>query len=80
MRLKKTAELSSTLTLKSKTLYIPWLMLEQGLQAVQPRRFAPCATDSRHGQQMSQNLLLERAIKTTGFLFQKVCENILEGW
>jgi putative transposase len=38
------------------------LMREQGLQAIQPRRFVPRTTDSRHGQQMSPNLLLERAI------------------
>jgi putative transposase len=37
------------------------LMREQGLQAIQPRRFVPRTTDSRHGQQMSPNLLLERA-------------------
>jgi putative transposase len=39
------------------------LMREQGLQAIQPRRFVPRTTDSRHSQQMSPNLLLERAIK-----------------
>src|SRR5262249_60307797 len=39
------------------------LMREQGLQAIQPRRFVPRTTDSRHGQRMSPNLLLERAIK-----------------
>jgi len=39
------------------------LMLEQDLQAIQPRRFVPRTTDSRHGQRMSPNLLLERAIK-----------------
>ena len=38
------------------------LMREQGLQAIQPRNFVPRTTDSRHGQQMSPNLLLERAI------------------
>jgi putative transposase len=38
------------------------LMREQGLQAIQPRRFVPRTTDSRHGQRMSPNLLLERAI------------------
>jgi len=37
-------------------------MREQALQAIQPRRFAPRTTDSRHGQRMSPNLLLERAI------------------
>src|SRR5262249_6863409 len=39
------------------------LMREQGLQAIQPRRFVPRTTDSRHGKRMSPNLLLERAIK-----------------
>jgi putative transposase len=39
------------------------LMREQGLKAIQPRRFVPRTTDSRHGQRMSPNLLLERAIK-----------------
>ena len=39
------------------------LMREQGLRAIQPRRFVPRTTDSRHGQQMSPNLLLEREIK-----------------
>jgi transposase InsO family protein len=39
------------------------LMREQGLVAIQPRRFVPRTTDSRHGQQMSPNLLLEREIK-----------------
>ena len=39
------------------------LMREQNLQAIQPRRFVPRTTDSRHGQQMSPNLLLERAIQ-----------------
>jgi putative transposase len=39
------------------------LMREQGLQAIQPRRFVPRTTDSRHGQQISPNLLLERAIR-----------------
>lgn len=38
------------------------LMRVQGLQAIQPRRFVPRTTDSRHGQRMSPNLLLERAI------------------
>ena len=38
------------------------LMREQDLQAIQPRRFVPRTTDSRHGQRMSPNLLLERAI------------------
>jgi transposase InsO family protein len=38
-------------------------MREQGLQAIQPRRFVPRTTDSRHGQRMSPNLLFERAIK-----------------
>lgn len=39
------------------------LMREQGLQAIQPRRFVPRTTDSRHGKRMSPNLLLERAIR-----------------
>jgi putative transposase len=39
------------------------LMREQGLQAIQPRRFVPRTTDSRHGQRMSPNLLLEWTIK-----------------
>ena len=38
------------------------LMREQGLQAIQPRRFVPRTTNSRHGQRMSPNLLVERAI------------------
>src|SRR5262245_727860 len=38
-------------------------MREQGLLAIQPRRFVPRTTDSRHGKRMSPNLLLERAIK-----------------
>lgn len=38
------------------------LMREQGLQAIQPRRFVPRTTDSGHGQRMSPNLLLEREI------------------
>ncbi len=41
----------------------PRLMRERGLHAIQPRRFVPRTTDSRHGQRMSPNLLLERAIK-----------------
>ena len=39
------------------------LMREQGLQAIQPRRFVPRTTDSRHGQRMSPNLLLKREVK-----------------
>ena len=38
------------------------LMREQGLRAIQPRRFVPRKTDSRHGQRMSPNLLLKREI------------------
>jgi putative transposase len=38
------------------------LMREQGLRAIQPRRFVPRTTDSRHGQRMSPNLLVEREI------------------
>lgn len=39
------------------------LMRELELVAIQPRSFVPRTTDSRHGQQMSPNLLLEREIK-----------------
>src|SRR5262245_30706963 len=39
------------------------LMRAQGLRAIQPRRFVPRTTNSRHGQRMSPNLLVERAIK-----------------
>lgn len=39
------------------------LMRELELEAIQLRRFVPRTTDSRHGQRMSPNLLLERAIK-----------------
>jgi len=39
------------------------LMRELELEAIQQRRFVPRTTDSRHGQRMSPNLLLERAIK-----------------
>jgi putative transposase len=39
------------------------LMRELELCAIQPRRFVPRTTDSRHGKQMSPNLLLEREIK-----------------
>jgi putative transposase len=39
------------------------LMRELELEAIQPRRFVPRTTDSRHGQRMSPNLFLERAIK-----------------
>jgi len=38
-------------------------MREQGLQTIQPQRFVPRTTDSRHGHRMSPNLILERAIK-----------------
>jgi putative transposase len=38
------------------------LMREQGLRAIQPQRFVPRTTDSRHGQRMSPNLLVEREI------------------
>jgi len=41
---------------------VRWLMREQGLRAIQPRRFVPRTTDSRHGQRMSPNLLVEREI------------------
>jgi len=36
------------------------LIREQGRRAIQPRRFVPRTTDSRHGQRMSPNLLVER--------------------
>ena len=36
------------------------LMREQGLRAIQPRRFVPRTTDSRHHQRLSPNLLRER--------------------
>jgi transposase InsO family protein len=36
------------------------IMREQGLRAIQPKRFVPRTTDSRHGKRMSPNLLLER--------------------
>jgi transposase InsO family protein len=39
------------------------LMREMDLVAIQPRRFVPRTTDSRHGQRMSPNLLLEREIQ-----------------
>jgi len=39
------------------------LMREQDLHAIQPRRYVPRTTNSRHGQRMSPNLLLEREIK-----------------
>jgi putative transposase len=39
------------------------LMRELELHAIHPRRFVPRTTDSRHGQQMSPNLLLERELK-----------------
>jgi transposase InsO family protein len=38
-------------------------MRELELRAIRPRRFVPRTTDSRHGQQMSPNLLLERGLK-----------------
>jgi putative transposase len=38
------------------------LMREQDLRAIQPRRFVPRTTDSRHGQRMSPNLLVEQEI------------------
>jgi len=38
------------------------LMRELELEAIRPRRFVPRTTDSRHGQRMSPNLILERAI------------------
>jgi putative transposase len=39
------------------------LMRQLELRAIQPRRFVPRTTNSRHGQQMSPNLLLERGLK-----------------
>jgi len=38
-------------------------MRELKLHAIQPRRFVPRTTDSRHGQKMSPNLLLDRQLK-----------------
>jgi putative transposase len=38
-------------------------MRELKLRAIQPRRFVPRTTDSRHGQRMSPNLLRERELK-----------------
>ena len=39
------------------------LMRELKLRAIQPRRFVPRTTDSRHGQRMSPNRLLESGLK-----------------
>ena len=39
------------------------LMREQGLRAIQPRRFVPRTTDSRHAQRASPNLLRERGLR-----------------
>lgn len=39
------------------------LMQAQGLRAIQPRRFVPRTTDSRHGRRMSPNLLRERGLR-----------------
>lgn len=36
------------------------VMREEGLRAIQPRSFVPRTTDSRHGQRISPNLLLNR--------------------
>lgn len=36
------------------------VMREQGLRAIQPKSYVPRTTDSRHGQRISPNLLLER--------------------
>lgn len=38
------------------------LMRQQGLRAIQPKRFVPRTTDSRHGKRMSPNLLLGRQL------------------
>jgi putative transposase len=42
------------------------LMQAQGLRAIQPRRFTPRTTDSRHGLQASPNLLRERGLRPAG--------------
>lgn len=36
------------------------LMKEQGLKAIQPRKFVPRTTDSKHGQRVCENLLLNK--------------------
>ncbi len=36
------------------------VMREQGLRAIQPKSYVPRTTDSRHGQRVSPNLLLDR--------------------
>lgn len=36
------------------------VLREEGLRAIQPRSFVPRTTDSRHGQRMSPNLLLDK--------------------
>ena len=41
------------------------VMRAQGLVAIQPRRFVPRTTDSRHGQRMSPNLLRDRQLLPT---------------
>jgi hypothetical protein len=41
-------------------------MQAQGLRAIQPRRFVPRTTDSRHGRRMSPNLLRERGLRPDG--------------
>jgi putative transposase len=38
------------------------LMRQMSLRAIQPRRFVPRTTDSRHGQQMSPNLLRDMRV------------------
>lgn len=40
------------------------IMREENLIAIQPKRFVPRTTDSRHGRRMSPNLLMERAFPT----------------
>jgi putative transposase len=36
------------------------IMRKEGLRAIQPRKFVPRTTDSRHGQRVSDNLLLNQ--------------------
>ena len=37
------------------------LMAQEGLKAIQPRKFTPKTTDSKHGKKVCDNLLLDRA-------------------
>lgn len=36
------------------------IMRKEGLRAIQPRKFVPRTTDSKHGQRVSDNLLLNQ--------------------